>query len=301
MCAERTTGLLNFLLRRAWLGGGGLGDWFVFIPVLQQSCLWHNQDCDKRSINPTSRWVVYLLEWSFVPTIGSIDQQVTFSSSNLFSVNAGLLQRCPLPLILLLIMWPEFLRAAMGPERLWFGDHRISTLSLCFWEEGPWAKRQTFAFTDQSMVPPSPVVRNFGSWPDCGHGSRKQATEINFLCMVTGTCLCNRVRYPAISWVTLRMTPKPLFLWPHPEQGQRIPVNCSQTLNVPQTLLQNCSLNVLWTYLQHFYPHSILLYQVLPKLYLNYILNSATVVMRCKVYWWQNKCVHTNLLHKCNL
>uniref|UniRef100_A0A3Q3JAD5 Reverse transcriptase domain-containing protein n=1 Tax=Monopterus albus TaxID=43700 RepID=A0A3Q3JAD5_MONAL len=54
--------------------------------------------------------------------------RIAGSKSNLFLVHVGLRQGCPLSPVLFIIFMDRISRRSQGPEGVWFGDHRISSL-----------------------------------------------------------------------------------------------------------------------------------------------------------------------------
>ncbi len=54
--------------------------------------------------------------------------RIAGSKSDLFPVHVGLRQGCPLSPVLFVIFMDRISRRSQGPEGVWFGDHRISSL-----------------------------------------------------------------------------------------------------------------------------------------------------------------------------
>uniref|UniRef100_A0A3B3HV32 Reverse transcriptase domain-containing protein n=1 Tax=Oryzias latipes TaxID=8090 RepID=A0A3B3HV32_ORYLA len=54
--------------------------------------------------------------------------RIAGSKSDLFPVHVGLRQGCPLSPVLFMIFMDRISRRSQGPEGIWFGDHRISSL-----------------------------------------------------------------------------------------------------------------------------------------------------------------------------
>ncbi len=53
---------------------------------------------------------------------------ISGSKSDLFPVHVGLWQGCPLSPVLFDIFMDRIARRSQGPDGVWFGDHRISSL-----------------------------------------------------------------------------------------------------------------------------------------------------------------------------
>ncbi|KAJ0016123.1 hypothetical protein NQD34_014413 [Periophthalmus magnuspinnatus] len=54
--------------------------------------------------------------------------RIAGSKSDLFPVHVGLRQGCPLSSVLFIIFMDRISRRSQGPEGVWFGNHRISSL-----------------------------------------------------------------------------------------------------------------------------------------------------------------------------
>ncbi len=54
--------------------------------------------------------------------------RIAGSKSDLFPLHVGLRQGCPLSTVLFVIFMDRISRRSQGPEGVWFGDHRISSL-----------------------------------------------------------------------------------------------------------------------------------------------------------------------------
>ncbi|KAJ0033836.1 hypothetical protein NQD34_000943 [Periophthalmus magnuspinnatus] len=54
--------------------------------------------------------------------------RIAGSKSDLFPVHVGLRQGCPLSPVLFIICMDRISRCSQGPEGVWFGNHRISSL-----------------------------------------------------------------------------------------------------------------------------------------------------------------------------